>query len=144
MPSFEKRGSRERRYGLFILAILLLVSGIAAFLTGFHNYIVRSIGVLAIVASVYFVRASNFHSSQTPPVANEIMEDLSATNGLGPVAWIIGVVLLLMLIFSFLLVQSDALHGGHTAWPADLFGAVALTCAVTWGYILSKFMSGRR
>ncbi|MGB8029402.1 MAG: hypothetical protein WCF30_07020 [Terracidiphilus sp.] len=144
MTSFEKGGPQERRTGLFIFAIFLLLLAPVAFFVGSHNYLIRSLSVLAMIASAYLVRASNFHSRPTPLVASEQMEDFNATNGPGLLAWVLGLGLILMLVLSFLLVQSDALHGGHTGWPADLFGAVALACAVTWGYIVSKFMSGRR
>ncbi len=144
MTSFEKRGPQERRPGLFIFAIFLLLLGAVAFFVGFRNYLIRCLGVVVMMASASLVRSSNFHARLPSSIASVQEADLKATNGPGPLAWALGVALIPMLVLSFLLVQSDALHGGHTAWPADLFGAVAVACAVAWGYIASKFMSGHR
>jgi len=90
---------------------------------------------------VYLVRASNLHTRPTSSVASEQEADFDTTSGPGRLAWVISVALVPLLAVSFLLLQSDALHGGHAAWPVDVFAAVAVACAVTWGYLVSKLMS---
>jgi len=55
--------------------------------------------------------------------------------------WFAGIALSLLAGVSYLLMYIDALHGGHTAWPAELFFGVGIACAAVWGCIISKFMS---
>lgn len=142
MPS-KKKGPQERRPGLFVLAIFLLLVAGLAFFAGSHNFIIRALSILAILASVSLVRASNFHARTTAPDASLQEMDLNGTSGPGPLAWAISGALIPVLILSYLLLRSDALNGGHAAWPADLFGGVAFACAIAWSYVAMKLTSGR-
>ncbi|MGO9324216.1 MAG: hypothetical protein ACLP07_06605 [Terracidiphilus sp.] len=144
MTSFEKEGPQERRPGLFIFAIFLLLGAVLAFIVGPHNFIIRALSILAILASVSLVRASNFHTRTTAPGASLQEADLNAPSGPGPLAWAISGALIPVLVLSYFLLKSDALNGGHAAWPADLFGGVAFACAIAWSYVAMKLTSGRR
>lgn len=128
----------QKRQGLFVLAILLLLSGGAAVFVGFHNSTIRSLGVVAIMASMYLVRISRVHDRSVLPIASGQEVDFNATESPGRLAWAAGIGLLLLLGVSYLLMYIDALHGGHTAWPVYLFAAVGLACACAWGYIAAK------
>ena len=143
MASFEKNGPQERRPGLFIFAVLLLLLAAGGLFVGPHNYLIRSFSVLAVMVSVYFVRSSNFHARPTSPVTSLQEAGPDSTNGPGALSWAVSGALVPMLVVSYLLLRSDALHGGHVGWPADLFGGVAFACAIAWSYLVMKLTSGR-
>jgi hypothetical protein len=143
ITTFEKDGPQERRPGLFIFAVLLLLLSAVGVFVGSHNYLIRSFSVLAVMVSVYLVRSSNFHVWPTSPVTSPQEADLNASNGPGALSWAVSGALVPMLVVSYLLLQSDALHGGHTGWPADVFGGVAFACAIAWGLLVAQLISGR-
>jgi hypothetical protein len=143
MASFEKNGPQERRPGLFIFAVLLLLLAAVGFFVGSHNYLIRSFSVLAVMVSVFLVRTSNFHTRPTSSVATAQETDFNVTKGPGRLAWVLSVALVPILAISFLCLQNDALHGAQTAWPVYLFTAVIVACIFVWGYLVSQLMSGR-
>ena len=55
----------QKRYGLFIFAILLLLLGVAGVLLGRHNFAIRTVGVVACTISVYLARISNVRMRRT-------------------------------------------------------------------------------
>src|ERR1700737_4300178 len=125
----------QKRYGLFVLAVLLLLLGGAALFVGSHNITIRFLGLAAVMASTYLVRISNVHTRSTLAVTSD-----QATKRQGYLMWIVGFVLLLLAGGSYLLMYIDSLHGGHTAWPVYLFAGVGIVCAGVWGYIASKLV----
>ncbi len=125
-----------------MLAILLLLSGGATLYVGSHNFAIRSFGLVAIMASVYLVRASHVHTRSASSVASGQGADSKAAGRPGRLAWLIGVALLLLAGVSYWLMYVDALHGGHTVWPAYMFAGVGLACSVVWGYIAAKIFGG--
>jgi uncharacterized protein (UPF0333 family) len=133
----------RKRYGLFVLAILLLLLGGVGIYLGSHNYSIRVLGDVAIIASVYLVRISNVHIRSGLPVARGQMENLKTVKGPGRLLWIVSIALVPLLGASFFLVYIDAAHGGNEAWPADLFAGVGLICAGVWGCLAAKIFGGR-
>jgi hypothetical protein len=51
----------HKRYGLFVMAILLLLLGGVGIYVGSHNYPIRALGVVAVMASACLVRISHVH-----------------------------------------------------------------------------------
>lgn len=131
-------GTPRKKYGLFILAIVLLVLGaiaIAFYEFAGYNFIVNALGLLMILAGVRLVRASNVHSRTMPtgPARDP------NTRRVGPLAWVSGVASLLAVGTSYYLLHRDAVAGGQQVWPVYLFAAAALYCAGAWGYLAVKF-----
>src|SRR5579862_1600816 len=55
----------RKRYGLFVLAILLiLLAGVAGYF-GSKSYPIRVLGLASVIASVYLVRISRVHQGST-------------------------------------------------------------------------------
>ena len=133
----------RNRYGLFVLAILLLSLGAAGIYVGSHNYSVRALGVVAVMAGAYIVRISHPHKCLRLPKASGVRTHLKTAKGASPLLWVISLALVLLLGAAFVLLHLDAVNGGHEAWPADVFAGVGLACAVVWGYLVAKILGGR-
>ena len=121
-----------KRHVLRSLAVLLGLLGIVLFVLESHDFVIRSFGLLAILASVQLVRMSR---AQTPSYGRL---DLAGSNRPGRIMWFVGIGLLPLAGFSFWLLHIDALHGGHPTWPVYVFAGVALACAGVWSYIIAK------
>jgi hypothetical protein len=129
----------QKRYGVFSLSIALLLLGVVGVVVGSRNYLLRLLGLLAIVGSTQLVRISKVQVS--PPSTATI--DLDAdTEGkkFSRVMWIVGIALLPMIGFAYLCLYEDALHGYHQAWPLYVFTGVGLACAVVWPYLLTRIL----
>jgi hypothetical protein len=125
----------QKRYGLFVLAILMGLSGVAALSMGPKYSAIRSFAGVGFIVAVYLIRVSNVHTRSTLAVTCD-----QATKRPGYLVWIVGFALLLLAGVSYLLMYIDALHEGHTVWPVYLFAGVAIACAGAWGYIASKLV----
>jgi len=125
----------QRRYGLFILAIFLLLLAGVAFYVGSDSFTIRSLAAVALIASVLLVRASHVHTTDSGARA-----DFTAGERPGPMIWFVGIALVGLAGVSYWLMHIDALHGGHTGWPAYMFAGVAVACAGVWGYIVTKLL----
>ena len=132
----------RKRYGLFVLATLLLLFGGVGIYLGSHNYAIRVLGLAAIMASVYLVRISNVHDRPGLPEASRRGKYPKTAKGQGRLLWIVSVALVPLLGASFFLLHIDAVNGGHEAWPADVFAGVVLACAIVWGYLAAKIYGG--
>jgi hypothetical protein len=45
--------------------------------------------------------------------------------------------MLVLLAFSFMLMQTDAANGGNEVWPVDVFAAVARVSAGVWSCLVA-------
>lgn len=125
----------QKRYGLFILAIFLLLSAGAAFYVESDSLAIRSLAAVALIASVYLVRISHVHARSTS-VASSRRVDFTASERPQPMIWFVGIALFVLAGVSYLLI----LDGGHTAWPVYVFAGIAVACACVWGYIITKLV----
>jgi hypothetical protein len=132
-----------KRYGLFVLAILILLLGGVGIYVGSHNYPIRALGLAAVMASAYLVRISHVRDRSDLPEAQGRGKDLKRAKGPGRLLWIISLALVLLLGASLFLLYIDAVNGGHEAWPADVFAGVVLACAVVWGYLAAKIFGSQ-
>ncbi|MGB8988585.1 MAG: hypothetical protein WCC37_18455, partial [Candidatus Sulfotelmatobacter sp.] len=111
-------------YVWFVLAILLLLLGGLCIYGRSHNYPIRTLGVLAIMVSAYLLRISHVYERSGLPDARGSRTDLKIARGPGRLLWISSVALVPLLVAAFFLLYIDAVHGGHEAWPADVFAGV--------------------
>lgn len=135
MPVVTYPKGPRKSYSLFVLAILLLLFGGVAFALGGHDFTIRTLGLLAIVASTYLVRMSNVRDATGPAPGLKIDQDP------GRMLWVISIALVPLLVASFFLLHVDALNGGHDAWPVYLFAGVVLVCAGVWGALVARIGS---
>jgi hypothetical protein len=143
MPVTVSQNLARKRYGLFVLAMLLVLLGGAGIYAGSHNYPIRLLGLAAIVTSAYLARISNVHDRSDSPEASDRGNDLKTAKGPGRLLWIVSLALVLLLGASFFLLHIDAVNGGHEAWPVDAFAGVVLACAIVWGYLAAKIFGSQ-
>ena len=127
----------QKRYGLFSLAIFLLLLGGAFFFVGFGSFVIRTLGALACIASVYLVRISNVRDRPYSVIGSGQIAGL--TRRPGRLTWSIGVLSVLLAGASFLYLYNDARHGYHEVLPVYVFAGTALACALVWSYLVSTF-----
>jgi hypothetical protein len=132
-----------KRYGLFVLAILILLLGGVGIYVGSHNYPIRALGLVAVMASAYLVRISHVHDRSDSPEASGRGKNLKTVKSQGRLLWIVSLALVPLLGAAFFLLHIDAVNGGHEAWPADVFAGVVLACAVVWGYLAAKIFGSQ-
>lgn len=128
----------RKRYGLFILAILLLLLGGVGIYLGAHNYPIRALGLAAIMASAYLVRISHVHDRPDLLKSNGRGKDLKTTKGPGRRLWIVSLALVPLLVAALFLMYIDAVNGGNETWPVDVFAGVAVVCTIVWSYLAAK------
>jgi len=141
-PVIAFQNVARKRYGLFVLAILLLLLGGVGIYVGSQSYLIRALGLVAIVASVYLVRISHVHDRSGFPEASGQRTDPKIAKSPGRLLWIVSLILVPLLGASLFLLHMDAVNGGHQAWPADVFAGVGLACAIIWGYLAAKIFRG--
>lgn len=138
-----------KRPGLYTLAVVLLLAGGAAIFFNRGNFIVEALGLLAILGSVRLVKAARSHPKPAVILRKESHAESAAPvkewdtrkpTPPGRVAWSICIATLIATIASYYVMYDDALHGGHTGWPAYLFGAAAMALAISSGYIVARYV----
>ena len=135
-PKVPIRRNRNR----LTIAILLLVLGGIAFYKGSNDLAIRSLGLIACVASVYVIRRSK---SQTPSVSDGLAEqsrDPKAADRPGRLMWTLGAVSLLLIGISYFFLRMDAAEGHHQIWPVYLFFWVVVVCGLFLSYLAGRMM----
>ncbi len=134
----KTRMNAARGRGLFVLAVVLLVFAGACIYFGSNNFSIRTLGAVAILASVYLVRvARGVHDRSVLPKVNSV-----EYGGLSRLLWILSLALVPLLGASGYLLHIDAKNGGHETWPVDLFFGVVLVCAGVWACLAVKLRGG--
>jgi hypothetical protein len=131
----------QKRYGLFSLAILFLILGCAGVIAGYRSFAIRSLGLVALMVSAYFVRISKVHASQASAIRTDVNADSKEEKGPGRLAWAIGIAFVPAAGMSYLYLYHDAIHGYHEALPVYVFAGVGLACAIVWAYLVAKMVS---
>jgi len=129
----------QKSYGLYSLAILFLVLGCAGVIAGYRSFGIRSLGLVALVVSAYFVRISKVHAS--PDIRTDLEADSKEEKSPGRLVWGIGIALVPAAGMSYLYLYHDAIHGYHEALPVYVFAGVGLACAIVWAYLVAKMVS---
>lgn len=140
MTSLE--GIPRKRYGLFVLAILMLLGGAAAlffawssFTRRIEDFVIWLLGLLMIVASTYLVRISNVRARPGAVAVGD-----RASKRPGALLWLMGAASVIALAISYHYLYRDALGGYHEVWPVDVFAAVALISASVLAYLVSRLV----
>lgn len=134
------RGVPKKRYGLFILAVVLLLSGIVINVIYFNDRPIRSLSLLMLIVGALLVKASNvrgllgLRSTSTQSLNPEILKRR------GRLGWALGVASTASSVIFYFFLRQDELAGGHQVWPAYAFAASGLIGALIWGYVVSKFV----
>ena len=132
-------GDPKRRYGLFWLAVVLLLSGMVVNLIYLNDFLLRSVGLLLLLVGVFLVRASNVHGLMGVRVTSDSQVSSQVRKRPGPLVWVVSAASAAgLVIFYMCMLQADR-AGGHEVWPVYAFGACALVAAVAWGYLVAKF-----
>jgi hypothetical protein len=134
----------RKRYGLFILAVLVGLSGVAALLMGPKYSVIRALAGVAFAVGVYLVRISHIHDRSDLRDTGDRGTELRTTKNPGRLLWIVSLALLALLGASGFLLHIDAVNGGHEAWPADVFAGLVLP-TLSYGVIwrLKSSAAGR-
>ena len=135
-----QRDVRRKRYGLYALAILLLLVGGVALFVGMNNFGVRCLGLVACIASVYLIRISNVRARPSLPMTGGDANDSEAGEKGTRLMWIIGAALVPVAGASFFYLYQDGLHGYHDTLPVYIFAGVAVICTVVWSYLVSRLL----
>jgi hypothetical protein len=130
----------RKRYGIFVLAILLLLLGAVGAYLGSNNYPIRVLGLASIMTSVYLARISRIRNGSRLLDAGGPGKNYKIEKGPGRLLWIVSLALVPLLGASGYLLRIDAANGGHEAWPADVFAGVVLACASVWGCLVAKIL----
>jgi hypothetical protein len=140
-------GTPRKRYGLFVLAMLMLLGGAAALFfawTGFtrriEDFLIWSLGLFMIVASTYLVRTSNVRARPRSVAGEEQASRPWAGKRPGALLWLTGAASVIALVISYHYLYKDALGGYHQVWPVDVFAGVALICASLLAYLFSRLV----
>jgi hypothetical protein len=129
----------RKKFGLFALAMILLTAAGVAMVRGFNNFTMRSLALVACIASIYLVRASGVHS-RSLPVTNGQRTESIAKKGPGRAMWIIGAALVPVAAASYLYLYEDAHHGHRQILAVYLFAGVAMLCTLVWSYLASQIV----
>ena len=136
--------STRKRYGLLVLAILLLLFGGLCLYQGSHNFQIRSIGLAAILASGYFVRISQVRERPNLPGVADQGKYRRKSKGPSRSLWIVSAAMIPVLGVAIFMMCSDAVtDGGNATWPVDVFAWVAVICTSVWSYLASKIFGAK-
>lgn len=132
----------KRKYGLLILAIALLLFAGAALVVSPHDVAIRSLGMLAIVISVYCVRLSKAAGAgSTMTTIQQTASSLPTRSGRS--VWIVSILLVPLFGMSFAWLYSDAVQGYHQILPVYCFAGAAIVCALCWSYLVARLLYAR-
>lgn len=133
----KKMPAKKHRLFILILAVLLLLLAAGALYAGSHNFAIRCVGLVAIMASIYLVRLSRAHTRSDVSVAS----GAKATKRPKWPMWAIGIALLPLVGASYLYLQSDIVHGGQTTWPVYVFASLMFACSMVWIHLVWKSLT---
>lgn len=133
------QGNPNRRYGLFFLGIILLLSGAAANLIYLNSFPLRSIGLLLLIIGVLLIRASNIRGLMGIRAASTSHVALQTHKRPGPLAWTVSLVSVAGLVIFYICMLRDDSAGGHAVWPVYAFGVCGVVATIACGYLAAKF-----
>lgn len=116
----------QRRLGLLVVAVLLIVVGGVCMMLGDNDFSIRSLGIAALLASVYCVRKSQRGSASPSP------RERADANGLR--GWKPMLLSVAAFLGAFAYLYYDACHGYQRISSVYIFAGVTMACAVYWGY----------
>lgn len=129
-----------RRYGLLVLAAVLVIGGGVLIYIGAGTFAIHAIGIILIMLGAGAVRLSAVHGQKS--LSGEQSESQDGPRHKGPslLTWIIGGLLLLATGLSYLYLREYALGGGTKAFPVYLFVGVGSFCTLFWAFLIAKLV----
>jgi hypothetical protein len=124
---------RGKWYALRALAIALIVFAAVSFFLWHNSFVIRSLGLVAILLSGWLVRRSNALVWQ---VQNQVLA--KPDRRVGPLAWTLTAASLVAVVAFYFLMYVEELHGGRDAWPVYAFAGAGLALTMTTGYVAMK------
>lgn len=134
------QGDPKKNYGLFALAIVLLISGLVINVIYFKDFPLRSFGLLIFVGGLFLVKLSNVRSVKAGGFTVSQTVNPAESKPPGLIAWALSVACAGAIVLSYICMRNDALAGGHEAWPAYAFAGSAVIAAMVWGYVVAKLV----
>lgn len=125
----------RKRWGLFILASVLLLAGVAILYLRPDDFLFRTLAIVAFVVSARVVRVAV--QSRSGSFGGQAA-DAKAIKRPGPLLWTVSIAMLVPAGLSSFFLYRDALDGYHEAWPLKVFAVVAVACALVWSYLAYK------
>lgn len=129
----------KKNYGLFTLAIVLILSGGVLNVLYFKDFPIRSISLLMVVVGAFLVKASNVRGLLGARITNSQNLNPRARKPPGILAWALSVGSAVALVISYHFMRESLRGGGTVVWPVYAFAVSALIGTVVWSYVISKF-----
>lgn len=123
----------RRKPLVYVAGIALLLCGGAALVLSGHSFLIRSVGIVAIMGSTYLVRLSNVHSRSSLGRDVKIRSPSS-------IQWLAGMVLMAIVGVACYLLYRDARGGSTEVFPVYLFAVTTVVCAGYWAFLISRFL----
>ena len=124
---------------LFLTAQFTLFAVAAICLFYAHdNFMIRSVGITALFASLALVRRS-----RTLPASPEVRA-MQRAWALKPWHWLVGLALIVAVAASYMWLQQDAMTGGKTAVPVYAFAGAIVLSAGWWAGLFARWLNQRR
>ena len=129
----------KKRSVLFVVGLLLFLSGAVINFLYFNSFPIRSTGLLICLAGALLMRNSAVNANNGAPSSDWTNARPTTRELPGRLAWTMSGVVTLAVAISYNCLRQDALNGGHEVWPVYAFAISALAAAISWGCIVSKF-----
>lgn len=133
------QGNPKRRYGLFWLAVIALLSGVVVNLICFNYFILRSLGLLLLCIGVFLIRASNVRGLMGMRVTDQPYVKTQVSKRPGALAWAVSGASAAGLVIFYIFMLRENRAGGHEVWPVYAFGVCAFVATLAFGYLVAKF-----
>jgi hypothetical protein len=127
----------QKRYRAVLAIVLLLAAGVALLLR-WNDFVVRSFGVLACMASAHFFRTSKVKGRSDEAVKNSIDASHDTTVGPSRLLWFLSGVCALAVVGSLAYLYEDALDGYHEVLPVYVFSGTVVAGTLVWSYLAAK------
>jgi hypothetical protein len=111
---------------------------------GTHRPPIRSLGLAALFASMYFVRKSRARGRSDFPLATTRDTGVTKAPGTRRRLWMLSLTMVPLLGVALLLMYIDSANGGREVWPAYVFAGVAIVCAGVWGSLAFFVIAGSK
>jgi hypothetical protein len=134
----------KKRYGLFVLAVGMLLLGSVILVISFNDLMIRSLGFLMCVVSVYLVRASNSRCLTVGRSTSSQSLCLAARKHPVRLEWAWGMASAAALGTSLIYLYMDALDGYNQIFTVYTFAGNTLICTLVWSYLISRLWSKER
>jgi hypothetical protein len=129
----------KKRYVLFLVAIVLLLSGVVVNIIYLDDFLLRSVGLVLVLVGMGLIKASNVRGLMRLRATNDSFATTIERKAPGPLAWAVAITSAGgLVVFYLCMLQSDR-AGGHDVWPVYAFGLCAFVATLTVGYFAARW-----